>query len=64
MVKFILIKTFVTAMGKSDVCLIQNGRDTMGPKYTKPGDMGTQSKTWLGGQHELQQNEFGPVITN
>ena len=32
MLKVILIKTFVTAMGKFDVRIIQNGLDTMGPK--------------------------------
>jgi len=32
MLKVILMKTFVTAMGKFDVCIIQNGPETMGPK--------------------------------
>ena len=37
-------------MGKSDVCIIQNGPDTMGHKYKKPNDAGTQKKTgWVGG---------------
>ena len=32
MLKVILIKTFVTAMGKFDVRIVQNVQDTMGPK--------------------------------
>ena len=32
MLKVIMIKTFVTAMGKFDVRIIQNRLDTMGPK--------------------------------